>query len=162
MKTTDFARLEEALLTLRERGWFAESIYWCCQSCGFSAAPNDRAITFYHDQDYESSFDENGKLIEPLFLAHDPQTKLTGKTSQEIVEVLTGVNFFVEWDGKQERRIEVLTEETREVSRKYAESRELAQVKKTAQCRRLDEVMSRGKGRDPVTGLFKRNTELNE
>jgi hypothetical protein len=47
------SRLATGFSNLRKRGYFAQQNFWCCQSCGCRAVPDENAdqYAFYHDQD---------------------------------------------------------------------------------------------------------------
>jgi hypothetical protein len=89
--------IKVAFKKLRKQGYFCRSNFWCCQSCGWSAVPENKSskVVFYHKQDTDS-LKERGSL----FLAWE------GRGS-EIVNALNDSGLKAKWDGKEDTRIEV-------------------------------------------------------
>lgn len=110
MKQLSQAQLiAKAFSALREKGYFAEMHFQCCQSCGWAAVPEgqEKAV-FYHDQDQFAFGDEpggdsdnRGNLVHPLYLAWSGDAK-------EIIECLSQHGLETEWDGTPEMRIAIL------------------------------------------------------
>jgi hypothetical protein len=46
-------RLGKGFRNIRAQGYFARQNFWCCQTCGCHAVPDDKAdaYVFYHEQD---------------------------------------------------------------------------------------------------------------
>jgi hypothetical protein len=88
--------LKRAFKILRQRGYFAKANFWCCQSCGLRAIPDDkRKYVFYHAQDNDGL---NERGICHLNWGGDPE---------EIKFICESAGLKVTWDGSKNRRIEV-------------------------------------------------------
>jgi len=80
---------------LRERGYFAEQDWKCCQSCGCRAVPDEfeQHYVFYHWQD-------------GAILREAGWTRLAwAGDGHEIVDVFRAEGLRVEWNGSQNCRI---------------------------------------------------------
>jgi Domain of unknown function (DUF6891) len=90
-----YAAVCHAFLELEaEHGYFARANWWCCQTCGVAAIPNDFVnYVFYHEQDAHK-LREEGRLL----LAW-------GGDGNLIVKVLQEHGLDVEWDGSDRHRI---------------------------------------------------------
>ena len=95
----DKTLINQAFRELRKKGYFARQSFWCCQSCGWSAVPEDKAkkVVFYHKQDAdhikEGTIGNGG-----LYLAWAGNGK-------EIANTFTNLGFKVDWDGTDGKRI---------------------------------------------------------
>ena len=89
------SNLTKAFKDLRKHGYFARQNFTCCQSCGWSEVPEDKAdkAVFYHNQDHHS-YKEGGDL----YLAWSGDGNL-------ICETLRMHGLQVEWEGTPDRRI---------------------------------------------------------
>lgn len=94
-------RLAPAFKALRKEGFFARQNFWCCQSCGCAAVPEDKAeaYVFYHAQD-KDDLDRNGSC----YLAF-------GGNGAKIVEILNANSIKTEWDGSENSRIKMICKE---------------------------------------------------
>ena len=90
--------LTPAFAALRKAGFFARQNFWCCQSCGCAAVPEDRseAYVFYHNQDKQDLV-ATGSCY--LAFAGD---------GEKIVEVLNAHGIKTEWDGTKAARIKIV------------------------------------------------------
>ena len=91
-------KLSNAFRELRKEGYFAKQNFWCCQSCGWAAIPDDQSekAVFYHNQDNESK--REGKSF---CLAWSGDGNF-------ICDILRKHGIEVQWEGTSDRRIEVL------------------------------------------------------
>jgi hypothetical protein len=89
------SKLTKAFDELRKHGYFAKEDFWCCQTCGWAAIPDEQAdkAVFYHNQDTER-LQETGELY--LCWSGD---------GQEIKTILEAEGLTVEWDGTDNTRI---------------------------------------------------------
>lgn len=96
MKTR--SNLTKAFVALRKAGYFAKQNFWCCQSCAWSAIPDDKAdkAVFYHNQDNQSKL--NG---EPFMLAWSGD-------GNQICKILNENGVETKWSGDTNTRIEVI------------------------------------------------------
>jgi len=90
-------RLSSAFRELRRSGYFARSNFWCCQSCAWSAVPEEKAKTavFYHQQDADG-LSRTGEL----YLAWSGNAEL-------ILATLSRNGLSHVWDGSPDTRIQV-------------------------------------------------------
>jgi hypothetical protein len=89
-----FAELE------RQYGFTTVTDGPCCQSCTWADIPADAAdVAFYHEEDAKS-FDLDGHLTQPLYLAHRGRAEL-------LVYALLAAGFGVDWNGLDGQRIEI-------------------------------------------------------
>lgn len=89
----DRERLTIAFRALRKIGYFARQRFWCCQSCGWSAVPEDQTdrVAFYHKQD-ANAFDRFGNITNEIRRVYDAQTE----TYSRIID--PGV-LYLAWSG---------------------------------------------------------------
>lgn len=94
----DKSKLTAAFKDLRKLGYFARQNFLCCQSCGWSAIPNEKneKVCFYHAQDADH-MKEGGDLY--LAWAGD---------GNEIQDVLEKHGLATEWAGTNNDRIMVI------------------------------------------------------
>ena len=93
--TPDFQlALQAGFRELEQRGYFAQQIWKCCNTCGVAAVPErfDKWV-FYHEQE-AVRLCETGKVW--LNWAGD---------GAQIVEVFRHHELIVEWNGNSERKI---------------------------------------------------------
>jgi hypothetical protein len=88
-------KLTKAFRELRKLGYFARQNFWCCQSCGCNAVPDEYSekYVFYHGQDNDC-LNERGEC----YLAW------SGDGAQ-IVKVLEDTGLKVTWDNNEFTRI---------------------------------------------------------
>jgi hypothetical protein len=85
--------LREAFKILRRRGYSAKANFWCCQSCGLRAIPDEvRKYVFYHAQDNDS-LNERG-------ICHLNWGVMAVKSSSP-------VGLKVDWNGTDAQQIQV-------------------------------------------------------
>jgi hypothetical protein len=89
--------LKRAFKELRRRGYFARANFWCCQTCGVNAVPEDKAhkYVFYHAQDNDH-LNEHG--VCHLNWGGDPE---------EIKFICEACGLKVKWNGSSARRLEI-------------------------------------------------------
>ena len=87
--------LTQAFKELRKLGYFARQNFMCCQSCAWSAVPEEKEdkVVFYHRQDTPDV------KYGSVYLAWSGN-------GNEIVEIMSKY-FNVEWDGSESTRIRV-------------------------------------------------------
>lgn len=102
MDTKD--RVNWAFRKLRQAGYFAKQNFWCCQSCGWAAVPDEKAdrVVFYHHQD-NASWGGGRELVSALYLAWSGD-------GEEIVLILESCGLTVEWSGSENSRIVIVPE----------------------------------------------------
>ncbi|HET9285703.1 MAG TPA: hypothetical protein VFR24_27440 [Candidatus Angelobacter sp.] len=90
-------KLKTAFKTLRKQGYFCRMNWWCCQTCGWAAIPENRAekACFWHDQDHD-----NLKQEATVCLAWSGN-------GNEIKKILENVGLSVDWDGAETKRLKV-------------------------------------------------------
>jgi hypothetical protein len=93
----DKSRITEAFRELRKLGYFARQNYLCCQSCAWSAIPEEKSekVVFYHAQDNDR-LKSSGKCH--LGWSGD---------GNEIVSVLNKHGVKTIWDGLGGTRIQI-------------------------------------------------------
>lgn len=88
------SNLTKAFRALRRAGYFARQNFKCCQTCAWSAIPEDTKCVFYHKQDADRLRNEgavplmwegNGKEIVNIFKAHDLAAVWNGSDAGRIV-----------------------------------------------------------------------------
>jgi hypothetical protein len=115
-QVTDCDRLDVAFEELNERGILARHHWWCCQTCGHGAMPDERAAVlaaggvargyaFYHVQDTEAAVDGAGVCL--AYGAFEDGDAPTLAIAHEVVDVLQKHGLTVRWDGSVKRRITV-------------------------------------------------------
>ena len=89
--------LSKAFRELRKLGYVAKQNFWCCQSCGWAALSEDEAkkAVFYHAQD-ASQLNSTGTCH--LAWSGD---------GNEIVRILNENGVKTNWDGSENKRIEI-------------------------------------------------------
>jgi hypothetical protein len=89
-------KINFAFRELRKAGYFAKQNFWCCQSCGWYAVPeNAKKVVFYHNQDLDR-FKRTGELM----LAW-------GGNGSEICRIFEHAGLVAEWDGTDDKRIAI-------------------------------------------------------
>lgn len=90
-------KLTKAFRDLRKAGYYAKQNFYCCQSCGWNAIPEDMKdkVVFYHDQDAEI-----------LEVYGDCYLSWNGD-GNEIVRILESNGIKTEWDGTEFQRIRI-------------------------------------------------------
>ena len=96
-------QVAKAFELLREKGYFAEENFWCCQNCGWNAMTDKQAekAVFYHGQDNESWNEKTGNLKTNLYIGWSGDC-------HEIRNIFESVGLLVEHDGTEGSRIEIL------------------------------------------------------
>jgi len=91
-------KLTKAFKALRKAGYFAEQNFWCCQSCGWNAIPEDviERVVFYHRQDAEA-LESKGEC----YVSWDGDV-------DEIIDILEENGIKTEWDGNISTRIKII------------------------------------------------------
>lgn len=94
--TPDFQiALQVAFHELRSRGYFAEQIWGCCNTCGTDAVPDQFAnkFVFYHEQ-------------EAVSLCERDEVNLNwAGDGNQITKAFRRQGLTVEWNGKPEQKI---------------------------------------------------------
>jgi hypothetical protein len=95
--TTNVKRLiNRGFKKLVQAGYFARQDFWCCQSCAWSAIPDEfKKVVFYHKQD-TARFKKTGELM--LAWSGD---------GNEIVRAFADEGLNVFWNGKDDSRISI-------------------------------------------------------
>lgn len=89
-------KLNIAFRKLRKEGYYAKQNFWCCQSCGLAAIPEDKdSYVFYHSQDFEDL-----KKYGTCYLTW------AGNTNK-IINILNEAGVWTEWDGNLNSRISI-------------------------------------------------------
>jgi hypothetical protein len=93
------SQLRYAFADLRKKGYFARMNFWCCQSCAWSAIPEDKAdkVVFYHNQDAKDMLDGWGTF-------HSVYLAWCGN-ADEIREAFESRGFEIDHDGSEDSRI---------------------------------------------------------
>lgn len=111
---TDCDRLDAAFDELNQRGILARHHWWCCQTCGHAAMPDehDRAVgegkeargyAFYHVQDTESAVNGGGMYL--AYGAFSNQDGAEVAVGNDIVDALRRSGLDPSWDGSVTSRI---------------------------------------------------------
>ena len=126
--------IAKAFAVLREKGYFAEMDFQCCQSCGWASVPEGQEkVVFYHDQDRfafgedcgeEPNDNHHGNLVHPLYIAWSGD-------AEEIIESLSQQGLETEWDGSPDTRIVILPPGGREAYEKFMRASLLAEAART-------------------------------
>lgn len=98
-------KVTQAFRELRRAGYFARQNFWCCQTCGCAAVPDEYAdkYVFYHHQD-NRAWNKNGELKYGLYLAWEGDAKFIVDTFRK--QGLNAVH-----DGAEFTRILILPKE---------------------------------------------------
>jgi hypothetical protein len=93
------SNLTKAFAALRKAGYFAKQNFWCCQTCGWAAVPDEQAekAVFYHNQDNDRK--KEGK---PFMLAWSGD-------GNQICKILNDNGIKTNWSGDEDNRIEVIS-----------------------------------------------------
>jgi serine/threonine protein phosphatase PrpC len=102
-------QVDNAFSKLRAAGYFAEQNFYCCQSCAWSAIPEDASnkVVFYHAQDDEyawfntNTMEESNILLNKLYLAW-------AGDCNEIRSILESEGLTVDHNGSEDKRIVIL------------------------------------------------------
>jgi hypothetical protein len=111
-ETTDCDRLDMAFAELEHHGILARQDYWCCSTCGHSAAWGEvereqakrpiNGYVFYHSQDTE------GAVYGSFYLAYgaveDSESALR-RVAMAIIDTLRRFGITTEWNGQTNSRI---------------------------------------------------------
>ena len=98
-------KINKAFKQLENLGYFVKQDFWCCQSCAWSDVPEGtEKVVFYHQQDTPNI----SKGFTWLAWRGD---------GQEIVDVCSKNNMYVEWDGSDRTRICI--HDSKEIADKY-------------------------------------------
>jgi hypothetical protein len=89
------AGLRQAFKTLRKRGYTAKANFWCCQSCGVRAMPDEVPYVFYHAQDNDR-LNERG-ICHLNWAGNGLEIKLACEAA----------GLKVDWNGSDDMRIQV-------------------------------------------------------
>jgi len=90
-------------LRTADEPFFAESDFWCCQSCGCAGVPSDRPrYAFYHEQDKEN-LNRTGRCN--IAWGDTPEH------GERIAQAMRDNGLSVEWDGTESKRITVFLPE---------------------------------------------------
>lgn len=102
-------RIDKAFEFLEQSGIFTAQDYWCCSSCGHSAAAEamteqkTRGYIFYHQQDTERGIEGEGLMLAyGSYEGEDPKTEAIGR---EICSALDRFGIPHEWNGSASSRI---------------------------------------------------------
>ena len=97
---TDKSKITGAFKELGKKGYFCRQSFWCCQSCGCAAVPDEakNKFVFYHKQDADSI--KSGILVREMYLTHGE-----GGDGYEIVSILKKHGLNAEWNGNNATRI---------------------------------------------------------
>jgi hypothetical protein len=102
-------RIDKAFEFLGGEKIFCAQNYWCCSSCGHSAASETmterktRGYVFYHEQDTERAIDGGGLMLAyGAYEGEDPNVIAIGR---EICAALERFGIPHEWDGSPSARI---------------------------------------------------------
>lgn len=102
-------RLDAALGFLDQSSIFSAQDYWCCSSCGHSAAAETmterktRGYVFYHQQDTDRAIEGGGLMLAyGSYEGEDPKTAAIGR---EICDALDRFGVPYEWNGSPDSRI---------------------------------------------------------
>ena len=93
------SNLTKAFAALRKAGYFAKQNFWCCQTCGWAAVPDEQAkkAVFYHNQD-----NARKKAGKPFMLAWSGD-------GNQICKILNDNGIKTNWSGDEDNRIEVIS-----------------------------------------------------
>ena len=91
-------KITHAFKLLRKLGYFARQNFQCCQSCAWSAIPDEKSekAVFYHRQDGQD-LERRGECY----------LSWSGN-GYEIVSVLTQADLKCEWNGDPSTRIKII------------------------------------------------------
>lgn len=117
---TDSEKITKAFKELRKKGWFARKSFWCCQSCGCAAVPNEynNKFVFYHKQDADAIktrrsryYGRMSNVVAQVGDIMDRGMYMThgeGGDGKEVVNALIAAGLNVEWDESNNTRILVM------------------------------------------------------
>ena len=90
-------KITGAFKALRKAGYFARQNFWCCQSCGWAAIPEEKSkkVVFFHNQDAERK-----RAGSSFYLAWSGD-------GAEICRILSEHGVKTEWDESPDTRIRV-------------------------------------------------------
>ncbi|MBK9258699.1 MAG: hypothetical protein IPM54_02560 [Polyangiaceae bacterium] len=102
-------RIDKAFEFLEQAGIFAAQDYWCCSSCGHSAAAEamterkTRGYVFYHQQDTERGVEGEGLML--AYGSYEGEDEKTVAIAREICAALDRFGVPHEWNGSPMTRI---------------------------------------------------------
>jgi len=96
--TLSYSKIDIAFSKLEAAGYFTRKNFWCCQTCGVAAVPDDAAenYIFYHEQDADTLRDTGSCY---LCFAGD---------GSFICTTLNKAGIATEWDGSDRSRIRMV------------------------------------------------------
>ena len=91
-------KINQAFRALRSKGYFARQNFWCCNTCGWHAVPDDKAdkVVFYHAQ-AAANLKEDGECW--LCWSGD---------GNEIVKVFQDAGVTANWNGESNQKIQII------------------------------------------------------
>jgi hypothetical protein len=91
-------KINQAFRALRSKGYFARQNFWCCNTCGWHAVPDDKAdkAVFYHEQ-AAANLKEDGECW--LSWSGD---------GNEIVKVFQDAGVTANWNGESNQKIQII------------------------------------------------------
>lgn len=104
-------RIDKAFDFLKQSGIFTAQDYWCCSSCGHSAAADamtqqkTRGYVFYHEQDTERAIDGGGLML--AYGSYEGEDDKTTAVAREICSALDRFGIPYEWNGSPSTRISI-------------------------------------------------------
>ncbi|HMY21109.1 MAG TPA: hypothetical protein PKA58_32525 [Polyangium sp.] len=110
-------RLDKAFEFLQQSGIFSAQDYWCCSSCGHTAAAESmteqktRGYVFYHEQDTDRAIDGGGLML--AYGSYEGEDEKTTAIAREIGSALDRFGVPYEWNGSPDSRIFILPFEWR-------------------------------------------------
>lgn len=119
-------RLTDAFKDLRKQGFFARQNFWCCQSCAWAAAPDDKPVVFFHQQDASALREAEAARGTRRFKAEEVGVYLAfgpdAAAGQKIVDSLRRHGVDYTWDGTEDQRIWACEKIELTADQKYAEA----------------------------------------
>lgn len=111
---TDWDKLDIAFSQLEEHGVLARQNFACCQTCGFYEIEDEideatfpvKGFTFYHLQDTETAVNYSSLCLS--YSSLDGQDASSIETAKQIVEAQQSAGLQTRWDGRVQKRIEVV------------------------------------------------------
>lgn len=102
-------RIDKAFEFLDHAGIYSAQDYWCCSSCGHSAAAETmterktRGYVFYHEQDTERAVEGGGLML--AYGSYEGEDPKTEAIAREICDTLDRFGIPHEWNGSASSRI---------------------------------------------------------
>jgi hypothetical protein len=91
-------KINNAFRSLRKKGYFARQNFWCCNTCGWHAVPDNQAdkVVFYHEQAADDLKDTGECWLS------------WSGDANEIIKTFETAGVPASWDGDVNKKIKIV------------------------------------------------------